>query len=89
MSKQALNLNEDWEKVKEAFRDHFKSENTEIHEQVLTYSKNGEELKITEDGKTSGVMPLHQNRLSGVDKITFRDSEVELESNTGTYVFRR
>jgi len=89
MSEQTLNLNEDWEKVKEAFRDHFKSENIKISDEVLTYSKNGEELKITEDGKTSGVMPLHQNWLSGVEKITFRDSEVELESNTGTYVFRR
>lgn len=55
----------------------------------MTYSKNGEKLIIHEDGKISGVMPLHENRLSGVDKITFKDSEVELESNTGTYVFRR
>ena len=30
MSEQTLNLNEGWEEVKEAFKDHFKSENIEI-----------------------------------------------------------
>ena len=89
MSEQSLNLTEDWEKVREAFKNHFNSENVEIRDEMMRYSRSGEGLKIRKNGEISGSMPLHENSLSQVEKIVFRDSEIEFKSDVGSYAFRR
>lgn len=89
MSRQTLNLQDDWEEIKEAFRDHFSSENVEISEDMIKYSRNGEHLKIENNGEVSGAMPLHEASFSGVKEITFKQSGIELKSNEFSYSFRR
>lgn len=89
MSEQTLNLETEWEKIKEAFKDHFSPENVEIEGEVIEYSRNGEHLKIWRNGEVSGAMPLHENEYSEVTEIIFRDSEIELKSDNFSYIFRR
>jgi hypothetical protein len=89
MSEQSLNLTEDWEKVREAFKNDFKSENVEIRDEMMRYSRSGEGLKIRKNGEISGSMPLHQSKLTQVEEIVFRDSEIEFKSDVGSYAFRR
>lgn len=89
MSEQTLNLENEWRKVQEAFKDHFGSENVEIKEKMVGYSRNGEHLKIWKNGEVSGAMPLHENEFSIVDLIIFRDSEIEVKSDNSSYTFRR
>ena len=88
MSEQALSL-DNWEEVKQAFKDHFSPENVEVNGDVVKYSKGSESLKVGKDGEVSGAMPLHEASLSGVKEILFRDSEIELKSGKESYVFRR
>jgi len=89
MSEQSLNLTEDWKKVREAFKNDFKSENVEIRDEMMRYSRSGEGLKIRKNGEISGSMPLHQSKLTQVEEIVFRDSEIEFKSDVGSYAFRR
>ncbi|MFO7793686.1 MAG: hypothetical protein R6V35_01805 [Candidatus Nanohaloarchaea archaeon] len=89
MSQQTLNLETEWKEVQEAFKGHFKSENVEIGDEMIEYSRNGEYLKIQRDGEVSGAMPLHENEFSKVDQIIFRDSEIEVKSDNFSYTFRR
>jgi hypothetical protein len=89
MSEQSLNLTEDWEKVREAFKNHFNSENVEIRDEMMRYSRSGEGLKIRKNGEISGSMPLHQSKLTQVEEIVFRDSEIEFKSDVGIYAFRK
>ena len=88
MSEQALSL-DNWEKVKQAFRDHFNPENVEVNSDIVKYSKESESLKVGKDGEVSGAMPLHEASFSGVKEIVFRDTEIELKSGKESYVFRR
>ena len=88
MSEQALSL-DNWEEMKQAFRNYFKPENVEVSGGVVEYSKGRESLKVGKDGEVSGAMPLHEASLSEVKKIVFRDSEIELKSGKESYVFRR
>jgi hypothetical protein len=89
MSQQILNLQSEWEEIKEAFEDHFKLENLEIGDEMIKYSRNGEYLKIWRSGDVSGAMPLHENQFSKVNEVVFRDSEVEVRSDGFSYIFRR
>ena len=89
MSEQSLNLIEDWEKVREAFKNHFNSENVEIRDEMMKYSRSGEGLKIRKNGEISGSMPLHQSKLTHVEEIVLRDSKIEFKSDAGSYTFRR
>jgi predicted RNA binding protein with dsRBD fold (UPF0201 family) len=89
MSEQSLNLTEDWKKVREAFKNDFKSENVEIRDEMMRYSRSGEGLKIRKNGEISGSMPIHQSKLTQVEEIVFRDSEIEFKSDVGSYAFRR
>lgn len=89
MSEQALNLQSEWKKIQEVFKDHFSSKNVEIEDGVIGYSRDGEYLKIWKNGEVSGAMPLHENEFSNVDRIIFRDSEIELKSENFSYIFRR
>jgi hypothetical protein len=88
MSEQALSL-DNWEEVKQVFRDHFKPESVEVNNDTIKYSKGSEFLKVGKDGEVSGAMPLHETSLSGVKEIVFRDSEIEFKSGKESYVFRR
>ena len=89
MSEQVLSLQSEWKEVQQAFKDHFGSENVEIKEKMIGYSRNGEHLKIWRKGEVSGAMPLHENEFSNVDQIILRDSEIELKSENFSYTFRR
>ena len=89
MSEQTLNLDKNWNKIIQNFRDHFKSRNLEIKEEIIKYSKNGEYLILNRDGGLSGAMPLHENNFSQVKEVTFRDSEIEFKSDNFTYIYRR
>lgn len=88
MSEQALNITE-WDQVKQAFKNHFEPENVKVEENSVEYVRTGEHLRIEKDGTVSGAMPLHDSEFSGVEKIVFRDSEVELKSDEFSYTFRR
>ena len=88
MSEQALTL-DNWEEVKQAFKDHFNPENVKVKSDMVKYSKGSESLKVGTDGEVSGAMPLHEASLSGVKEIVFRGSEIELKSGQESYVFRR
>jgi uncharacterized protein YydD (DUF2326 family) len=88
MSEQTLNLSE-WQKVRKAFKDHFNSENIEIRDEIIKYFRKGEGLIIRKEGEISGSMPLHENDLSQVEEIVFRDSEIEIKSDSLNYIFRR
>jgi hypothetical protein len=89
MSEQVLNLKNDWEKVKERFRSHFSQDNIEVTRDRCKYSGSGETLVINRDGSLSGYMPLHQSKFSDAEEIVFRDDEVELSSESFSYIFRR
>ncbi len=89
MSEQNLNLENDWEEIKQAFRNHFIPEKLEIDEEKIKYSKSGEHLIIEKNGDVSGAMPLHETTISDAKEIIFRDSEIELRSDDFSYKFRR
>ena len=89
MSEQALSLQSEWKEVQQAFKDHFGSENVEIKEKMVEYSRDGEYLKIWKNGEVSGAMPLHENEFYKVDQVIFRDSEIEVKSDNSSYTFRR
>ena len=88
MSEQILSL-DNWDEVKQAFRDHFNPENVEMLNDAVKYSSGSEFLEVGKDGEVSGAMPLHEADLSSVREIVFRDSEIELKSGKESYVFRR
>ena len=50
MSEQTLNLETEWEEIQNAFKNHFMSNNVEIEDEIIEYSKNGEHLKIWKNG---------------------------------------
>jgi|GEM_PF-1535254 len=89
MSEQTLNLDREWSEVIEAFRDHFRSKNLEIKEDMIKYSRNGEYLILNRDGELSGAMPLHENSFSQVEEVTFSDSEIKFKSDNFSYIYRR
>ena len=89
MSEQAFNLQSKWKELQQAFKNHFGSDNVEIKEKMVEYSRNGEHLKIWKKGKVSGAMPLHENEFCKADQIIFRDSEIEVKSENFSYTFRR
>jgi hypothetical protein len=89
MSEQVLNLNNDWEKVREEFKNHFRDQNIELNQDSCIYSSSGEKLSVHKDGKVSGSMPLHDNKFSKAREIIFREGEIELKADNISYIFRR
>lgn len=89
MSEQALNLKNDWEKVREKFKNHFRNQNIEIDQNSCEYSRGGEKLSVHKDGKVRGSMPLHNNKFSKAKEIIFREEEIELKADNFSYIFRR
>ena len=89
MSKQSLNLTEEWQEIREAFKNHFNSENVEIEDEIIKYCGNREGLKIWKDVEISGSMPLHQNKLTQVEEIVFRDSEIQFKIRCGKLYFQK
>jgi hypothetical protein len=89
MSKQTLNLQDDWERIKEKFREHFGGRNLEINSDRIKYSRSGEHLEIKRNGEASGAMPLHSNEMEDANQIQISDSEVRIYSNSSEYIFRR
>lgn len=89
MSRQILSLQDDWEEVRERFRDHFDPENLEIGDEKVKYSSSGEHLEIRRDGELSAGMPLHSNEMENADRIEISESEVKVFSRDGKYAFRR
>lgn len=91
MSEQNLNLNlrDDWEEIKEKFRDHFGERNIEIEREKIKYNRSGEHLEIKSSGEVSGAMPLHETEFSDAKKIDFRDSSIKISGDKKSYIFRR
>ena len=88
MSRQLLDLNKDWSKIKEKFREHFQERNIKITENQLKYEKSGEKLILNRNGEVKGSMPLHESEFKAYEVI-FRENEVKLISDDSKYVYRR
>jgi len=82
MSKQTLNLENNWEDIKENFREHFPEDKLEIKENRIIYNSGSEHLEIHKNGKVSGAMPLHTAEIEKADKIIINDSKIEIISKT-------
>ena len=88
MSRQLLDLNKDWSKIKEKFREHFQVRNINITDNQLKYEKSGEKLVIDRNGEVTGSMPLHESELKA-SEVIFRENEIKLISDDSKYVYRR
>ena len=84
-----MSLTDDWQEIKEKFRDHFREKNLKIEDERIKYGKHGEHLEINRNGEVSAGMPLHANSLQKAEKIEISDSEVKIRSENSEYTFRR
>jgi len=89
MSEQTLNIQDDWKRIIEEFRNHFTSKNTQILSDMIKYSGCGEYLKICKNGDISGEMPLHKVELSNVEEVTYENSQIKFKSRRSSYTFKR
>lgn len=89
MSQQSLNLDDNWQEIKNNFIEHFQEDDLVIGENEIKYSSSGEHLKISKKGKVSGEMPLHSVEINEAEHILFHKNEVEISSGSSTYNFRK
>ena len=88
MSRQNLDLNNNWNEVRKEFEEHFSEKFTDINENLLTYSKSGEKLIIEKNGKIRGEMPLHAASFEA-SKICFEQNQIRFMSDNSEYIYKR
>lgn len=79
----------DWKKLAESFRKHFRSSETSIKDERLVFQDSSATLEITKDGKAVAEMPLHSFNTDNVERVSFSDESVELNGEEFNYRFRK
>ena len=79
----------DWKKLANTFRKHFRSSETTITDKKLVFQDSSATLEITDDGKAVAEMPLHSFKTDKVERVSFSDESIQLTGEDFSYRFRK